>query len=63
MPPPSSATVKISNMALSAITQVATAKYPPRSRNKRYVMGYAMIAQASTAKGMATKGLIPLIAK
>ncbi len=53
----------MSSMALSAMTQVATAKYPPRSRKSRYVIGYAMIAQANTAKGMATKGLIPLIAK
>ena len=47
----------------SATTQVAIAKYPPRSRNTSHDTGSATAAQASAANGIAANGSTPCCAK
>ena len=48
---------------MSATTQVAIAKYPPRSRSNGTEIGSASTAHASTTSGTATNGSTPCCAK
>src|SRR5439155_10289518 len=62
VPPPSDENRLMTSWHTSATTQVAIAKYPPRSRNTSHDTGRATAAQASAASGSAANGSTPCCA-